>query len=159
VLYVGIDLSRKRLDYHVLDEAGASVALDAVPPDSGGLALARAAAWPPTFATAGGMPNAACRSHYADRVGEPLDEATVEGLSSARRELEAGVPSGGARQFADLPRLDEANHTPARGSAPVFVLNKQTMTRASQPANSRDSCDYARTLRPSQPPRAAAAAR
>ena len=37
MLYVGLDLSRKRLGYHVLDERGRSVAVDAVAPDRDGL--------------------------------------------------------------------------------------------------------------------------
>jgi transposase len=39
MLYVGLDLSRKRLDFHVLDERGRRVAVDAVPPDADGLRL------------------------------------------------------------------------------------------------------------------------
>jgi transposase len=37
MLYAGLDLSRKRLDFHLLDEAGATVAVDAAPPDADGL--------------------------------------------------------------------------------------------------------------------------
>jgi transposase len=37
MLYAGLDLSRKRLDYHLLDESGACVAVGAVPPDRDGL--------------------------------------------------------------------------------------------------------------------------
>jgi transposase len=37
MLHIGLDLSRKRLDYHVLDEQGATLAVDAVPPDVDGL--------------------------------------------------------------------------------------------------------------------------
>ena|SRR5919109_704383 len=37
MLYVGLDLSRKRLDWQALDEAGAVVAIGAVPPDRDGL--------------------------------------------------------------------------------------------------------------------------
>jgi transposase len=37
MLYAGLDLSRKRLDFHLLDEAGATVAADAAPPDADGL--------------------------------------------------------------------------------------------------------------------------
>jgi transposase len=38
MLYVGLDLSRKRLDWQALDEAGRRVAIGAVPPDVDGLA-------------------------------------------------------------------------------------------------------------------------
>jgi transposase len=37
MLYAGLDLSRKRLDYHLLDEAGATVERGAAPPDADGL--------------------------------------------------------------------------------------------------------------------------
>jgi transposase len=38
MLYVGLDLSRKRLDWRALDESGSDVAIGAVPPDRDGLA-------------------------------------------------------------------------------------------------------------------------
>ncbi len=42
MLYVGLDLSRKRLDWQALDAAGEQVAIGASPPDRDGLArLAR----------------------------------------------------------------------------------------------------------------------
>jgi transposase len=37
MLYAGLDLSRKRLDFHLLDEAGETVELGAAPPDADGL--------------------------------------------------------------------------------------------------------------------------
>ena len=37
MLYAGLDLSRKRLDFHLLDEAGETVEVGAAPPDSDGL--------------------------------------------------------------------------------------------------------------------------
>jgi len=37
MLYAGLDLSRKRLDFHLLDEAGGSVEVGAAPPDADGL--------------------------------------------------------------------------------------------------------------------------
>ena len=37
MLYAGLDLSRKRLDFHLLDAEGATVEVDAVPPDPDGL--------------------------------------------------------------------------------------------------------------------------
>jgi transposase len=42
MLYAGLDLSRKRLDFHLLDELGQTLELGAAPPDADGLrALAR----------------------------------------------------------------------------------------------------------------------
>src|SRR5438045_8505050 len=37
MLYAGLDLSRKRLDFHLLDADGATVEVGAAPPDAGGL--------------------------------------------------------------------------------------------------------------------------
>jgi transposase len=37
MLYVGLDLSRKRIDFHLLDEAGETLEQGAAPPDTGGL--------------------------------------------------------------------------------------------------------------------------
>jgi hypothetical protein len=37
MLYAGLDLSRKRLDFHLLDGDGASVEVGAAPPDADGL--------------------------------------------------------------------------------------------------------------------------
>jgi hypothetical protein len=37
MLYAGLDLSRKRLDFHLLDREGATVELGAAPPDADGL--------------------------------------------------------------------------------------------------------------------------
>ena len=38
MLYVGLDLSRKRLDWRALEQGGVDVAVGAVPPDRDGLA-------------------------------------------------------------------------------------------------------------------------
>ncbi len=37
MLYAGLDLSRKRLDFHLLDSDGATVEVGAAPPDADGL--------------------------------------------------------------------------------------------------------------------------
>jgi hypothetical protein len=37
MLYAGLDLSRKRLDFHLLDEQGETVEVGASPPDADGL--------------------------------------------------------------------------------------------------------------------------
>src|SRR5438552_18703253 len=37
MLYAGLDLSRKRLDFHLLDADGATVEVGAAPPDADGL--------------------------------------------------------------------------------------------------------------------------
>src|SRR5438128_12579070 len=60
MLYVGLDLSRKRLDWLVLDEAGERVAVGALPPDRDGLA------------------------GLADRVGDAGVLAVIESMTGAR---------------------------------------------------------------------------
>ncbi len=60
MLYVGLDLSRKRVDYHVLDERGRTVAADAAAPDADGL-----------------------RS-LANRFGAERVEAAIESMNGAR---------------------------------------------------------------------------
>jgi transposase len=37
MLYAGLDLSRKRLDFHLLDDDGKTVEVGAAPPDADGL--------------------------------------------------------------------------------------------------------------------------
>ena len=37
MLYAGLDLSRKRVDFHLLDAEGATVEVGAAPPDADGL--------------------------------------------------------------------------------------------------------------------------
>jgi hypothetical protein len=37
MLYAGLDLSRERLDFHLLDEEGATIEVGAAPPDADGL--------------------------------------------------------------------------------------------------------------------------
>ena len=37
MLYAGLDLGRKRLDFHLLDGEGATVDVDASPPEADGL--------------------------------------------------------------------------------------------------------------------------
>ena len=37
MLYAGLDLSRKRLDFRLLDEAGGTIEVGAAPPDADGL--------------------------------------------------------------------------------------------------------------------------
>src|SRR4051812_2221877 len=78
MLYAGLDLSRKRLDFHLLDAEGATVDVGASPPDADGLrALKRA-------------PQAARR---ADRRRDRVDErralcarpARARGLASRDR--------------------------------------------------------------------------
>ena len=62
MLYAGLDLSRKRLDFHLLDAEGATVERGASPPDADGL------------------------RHLSERVaryGEPVS-AAIESMNGAR---------------------------------------------------------------------------
>src|SRR6058998_923749 len=58
----GLDLSRKRLDYHLLDQAGATVEAGAAPPDADGLR---------------------CLAARIARLGEP-PRAAIESMNGAR---------------------------------------------------------------------------
>ena len=62
MLYAGLDLSRKRLDFHLLDAEGATVGVGASPPDADGLR---------------GL------SQRIDRHGEPI-RAAIESMNGAR---------------------------------------------------------------------------
>jgi transposase len=62
MLYAGLDLSRKRLDFHLLDQAGETVEAGAAPPDADG--LLRLAA-------------------RVERFGEPVQGA-IESMNGAR---------------------------------------------------------------------------
>src|SRR5262245_65446394 len=62
MLYAGLDLSRKRLDFHLLDAAGETVEVGASPPDADGLR---------------GL------SERLDRHGQPI-RAAIESMNSAR---------------------------------------------------------------------------
>src|SRR5919108_1447290 len=62
MLYAGLDLSRKRLDFHLLDGEGATVDVGASPPDADGLR---------------GL------SERLDRHGQPI-RAAIESMNGAR---------------------------------------------------------------------------
>ena len=62
MLYAGLDLSRKRLDVHLLDEAGATVDVGAASPDADGLRRL---------------------AGRVERFGEPV-RAAIESMNGAR---------------------------------------------------------------------------
>ena len=62
MLHLGLDLSRKRLDFHLIDEGGETVEMGAAPPDGDGLR------------------GLATRLH---RHGQPL-RAAIESMTGAR---------------------------------------------------------------------------
>jgi transposase len=85
MLHVGLDLSRRRLDFHALDEGGETVAVDAAPPDADGLAaLARRFAGVQVRAAIESMNGARFVHDVLERAGwevEIADAARVKGLA------------------------------------------------------------------------------
>jgi hypothetical protein len=83
MLYAGLDLSRKRLDFHLLDEAGGSLEVGAAPPDADGLrGLARRLA----------------------RFGEPV-VAAIESTNGARFVHDELEQAGWEVEIADALRV------------------------------------------------------
>jgi transposase len=85
MLYVGLDLSRKRVDYHVLDAEGVTVAVDAVPPDADGLrSLVARVADQPVVAAIESMNGARFVHDQLERLGwrvEIADAVKTKGLA------------------------------------------------------------------------------
>jgi transposase len=87
MLYVGLDLCRKRLDFHVLDEAGETVEVGAAPPDADGLRIlaARVASFgEPVRAAIESMNGARFVHDQLERAGwevEIADAVRVKGLA------------------------------------------------------------------------------
>src|SRR5256885_16548765 len=72
MLYAGLDLSRKRLDFHLLDADGGTVEVGAAPPDADGL---------------GGL------TERIDRHGAPI-RAAIESMNGARFVHDRLEPAG-----------------------------------------------------------------
>ena len=83
MLYVGLDLSRKRVDVHVLDEDGATVELAAVAPDADGLR---------------GL------THRLGRYGQPI-RAALESMNGARFLHEQLERAGWRVEIADAQKV------------------------------------------------------
>jgi transposase len=83
MLYAGLDLSRKRLDVHLLDEAGGTVEVGAAPPDADG--LHRLAA-------------------HVERFGEPV-QAAIESMNGARFVHDRLEQAGWRVEIADAVRV------------------------------------------------------
>jgi len=83
MLYIGLDLSRKRLDVHVLDECGATIETIAAPPHRAGLTrLAR----------------------HLGRYGQPL-RAAIESMNGARFVHDQLELAGWDVQIADAQKI------------------------------------------------------
>jgi transposase len=84
MLHVGLDLSRRRLDFHALDERGETVAVDAVAPDADGLRHLSARFSPPVRAAIESMNGARFVHDQLELAGwevEIADAARVKGLA------------------------------------------------------------------------------
>src|SRR6266542_6622818 len=89
MLYAGLDLSRKRLDFHVLDDEGATVEVGAVAPDADGLE---------------GL------TQRLDRHGHPI-RAAIESMNGARFVHDQLERAGWQVEVADAQK--------AKGLAPL----------------------------------------
>src|SRR5256885_1996729 len=83
MLYAGLDLSRKRLDFHLLDAGGATVEVGAAPPDADGLR---------------GL------SQRLDRHGAPI-RAAVESMNGARFVHDQLERAGWQVEIADAQKV------------------------------------------------------
>jgi transposase len=83
MLYAGLDLSRKRLDVHLLDESGLTVEVTAVPPDTDGLRLLAV---------------------RIGRLGEPV-QAAIESMNGARFVHDRLEQAGWQVEIADAVKV------------------------------------------------------
>ncbi len=83
MLYAGLDLSRKRLDFHVLDGEGATVELGASPPDADGLQRL---------------------SERVARLGAPV-RAAIESMNGARFVHDRSSSPGWQVEIADAQKV------------------------------------------------------
>jgi len=106
MLYVGLDLSRKRLDWLALDAGGVEVAAGAVPPDRDGLALLpRRVAGRPVVAVIESMTGARFVHDQLELVGWDVriaDAAKARGIAP----LACKTDRIDCRVLAELARLD-----------------------------------------------------
>src|SRR4051795_6015739 len=83
MLHVGLDLSRTRLDVHVMDEAGAPLAVTPAAPDAGGLASL---------------------AHRVGELGGPV-AAAIESMNGARFVHDQLELHGWAVEIADAVKV------------------------------------------------------
>jgi hypothetical protein len=83
MLYAGLDLSRKRLDFHLLDGDGTTVDVGASPPDADGLSQL---------------------SQRLARHGEPI-HAAIESMNGARFVHDRLALTGWQVEIADAPKV------------------------------------------------------
>jgi hypothetical protein len=95
MLYAGLDLSRKRLDFHLLDAEGATVEVGASPPDADGLR---------------GL------SERLNRHGEPI-RAAIESMNGARFVHDRLELAGWQVEIADAQKVKGLSTRPLSGTA------------------------------------------
>ena len=124
MLYAGLDLSRKRLDFHLLDGEGATVEVGAAPPDADGLR---------------GLTRAARSSRRADPRGDRVDERRPLRARPARARRLAGRDrrraegeGAGAAGLQDRPdrRLGAGRARPPRSGAGDLAARPARARRA-----------------------------
>ena len=169
MLYAGLDLSRKRLDFHLLDAEGASVEVGAAPPDADGLrGLTRAAR------------SARRAGPRGDRVDErrplrarPARAGRLAGRDRRRAEGEGAGPAGlqdrpdrrlgaGRARRRDLVPaiwLPDPSRARRAGACPLAAAPRPPplqpqAARARRPAHPRQALPGLRSVRRPRPPAA-----
>jgi transposase len=108
MLHVGLDLSRTRLDVHVMDETGASLAVTTATPDAGGLASL---------------------AHRVGEFGQPV-EAAIESMTGARFVHDQLELRGWDVQIADAVKV--------KGLAPLAAKTDKIDARVLAELSRRD---------------------
>src|SRR4051812_35066579 len=169
MLYAGLDLSRKRLDFRVLDADGATIEVGAAPPDADGLRglterLDRHGA--PIRAAIESMNGARFVHDRLELAGwqvEIADAQKVKGLGAAglqdrpHRRLGAGrarPPRPGAGDLAARPAGARRTRASALAAAPRPPPLEPEAARARRPAHPRQAVSGLRPLRRPRPPTA-----
>jgi hypothetical protein len=147
MLYAGLDLSRKRLDFHLLDAEGATVEVGAAPPDADGLR---------------GL------TQRLDRHGGPI-RAAIESMNGARfvhdqleslrliDELDREIGSC-ERELSPTrspPSSATSTASPRRASSPATAASTRAFTNRASPTGVARSPNRGRSTyagRSSRPP-------
>ena len=174
MLYAGLDLSRKRLDFHLLDGEGATVEVGAAPPDADGLRGLTRAARPARRAGPGGdrvderRPLRARPARAGRLAGRDRRRAEGEGAGAAGlqdrpdRRLGAGrarPPRSGAGDLAARPAV-RAERERARWRLHLVRHRSQPeAARARRLAHARQALPGLRSVRRPRPPAARPARR
>jgi transposase len=132
MLYVGLDLSRKRLDWLAIDREGELAEVGAVPPDRDGLAK------------------------LGRRLGDASVLAVIESMSGARFLFQHGIPSPhrdlfGAGGRCLLTRLQLAEPWASTLRASLLLIDELAMRSVLQASGANPLALAASAIRTSQP--------